>query len=185
MKNHRVRQADCRHFPGKAFTIVEAAVSALVVGGMLVAALTTVGRARLTTQSNAEAVRGQALAQELMADILRQHYEEPNRTPRFGWEGTNEGNGSRDYFDDVDDYYKWSAFPPQDKSGAALSGFDGWQRIVMVEWVLPTDVNTGCTVETGAKRITVTVSRDGRLIASAVAVRTSAGQEPRVKGSRK
>jgi len=163
----------------KAFTMVEAAVSILVVGAMLVAALTTVSGARLAAQSNAEACRGYALAQELMSEILRQHYQEPDRTPRFGTEGMQEEGSSRRYYDDVDDYHQWSASPPQDKDGGTLSGFDGWRRTVTVPWVLPTDGNAYSSVETDAKKITVTVSHNGRLIASVVAVRTSAGPEPK------
>ena len=104
---------------------------------------------------------GDSLAQDLMAEILNEAYEEPDDAPNFGRE-SGEGVGSRVNWDDVDDYAGWSKSPPKAKDDTILSGFDAWTRSVEVVWVKPADLNTVVGTKTGVKRISVTVSRNRR-----------------------
>ncbi|MFC1635707.1 prepilin-type N-terminal cleavage/methylation domain-containing protein [Planctomycetota bacterium] len=154
------------------FTLVEAVVSMLIVSVMFVAALSTVGASRLSQFKTSRASRGQALAESLMAEILRQDYLDPNGTPVFGPE-SGEAGATRAAFDDVDDYHGWSSSPPTNRDGTAISAMEGWQRSVTVEWVDPMDVTQVQGSETNAKRVTVTVSVDNMPVATLVAIRTN------------
>jgi type II secretory pathway pseudopilin PulG len=146
-------------------------ISTIIVAVMFVAALNTVGASRLTQHRTALVSRGRLLAEALMAEILRQNYQEPDETPVFGRE-TGESATNRAAYDDVDDYDQWSASPPVAKDGSALANSTGWKRTVMVKWIDPDDPREVKTAETGAKRITVTVFYKEAPQATLVAIRT-------------
>ncbi len=158
----------------RAFSLAETAMCVLLVGGVLVVALNTVGDATVGRQKMGDHGRGQLLAQDLMTEILQKAYEEPDETPAFGPEAS-EGTVSRTDFDDVDDYDAWDASPPQEKDGTPMTSLTGWRRSVTVDFVYPSNLNTktGSTDE-GIKRITVDVTFNGVPMASVVAIRTAA-----------
>lgn len=165
-----------RRHPGRrqrSFTLIEAVVSIAIVAVMLVAGLGTLAASRRTQYLMDTRSRGQLLAQALMAEILRQHYEEPDDQPVFGLEGS-ESPFVRRLWDDVDDYHGWCACPPQDKDGKVMTDLTGWSRRVVVEWVNPADLTGGWSSDTGVKKVTVTVARGKDVLASMVALRTKA-----------
>ena len=90
-----------------------------------------------------------------MTEVLQTCYREPTDKPKFGWEG-GEKSRSRSAWDDVDDYHKWSASPPETKDGTAIAGADGWTRQVTVEYVRLADPSQTSGSDEGLKRITVT-----------------------------
>jgi len=159
------------------FTLIEAVMSMLIVGLMLVAALNTLGASKLSQSRNAEQVIGPALAEDLLTEILSQVYEEPDDTVEFGRE-SGESGGNRENWDDIDDYDDWSSSPPEDKSGDALPGLDGWGREVKVYWVDMTDLDQKVSSSVGLKRIDLKVTRNGRVITQVSALRTYAWPEP-------
>ncbi len=156
----------------RAFTIVEAMLSTIIVAVMFVAALNTVGASRLTQHRTALASRGQLLAQSLLSEILRQSYQEPTDTPAFGRE-TGELATSRANYDDVDDYQGWAASPPQNKDGTVVTNAANWKQKVTVEWVDPAHPQQVTGSESGAKRITVTLSYNAVPQAALVAIKTA------------
>ena len=174
----RTTQLRYRPKTNTAFSLAETVVSVALVGGLLVVALTTVGDTTLGRQRLSDRGQGSLLAQDLMSEILRQPYEDPNDTPTFGAEAS-ESTGSRAGFDDVDDYTAWSASPPQKKDGTQMPDRTGWQRAVTVEFVDPDNLTTVVGSDQGVKRIAVTVSRNDVVVSSLVAVRTSATDESR------
>ncbi len=155
----------------RAFTIVEAVISTIIVAIMFVAALNTVGASRRIQQQTVVAVEGRQLAESLLAEVLRQSYEDPNGSPVFGLEA-GEAAATRADFDDVDDYHGWSAAPPVAKDGTPLANVSGWTRTVAVVWIHPHDPAVVKASETRAKRITVTASYNNATLATLVAVRT-------------
>ena len=157
-----------RHRGG--FSIVEAAVSVLLVGGLLVAALTAVGASQAGRAIAAERAQGRLLAQGLMAEILAQPYGGDT----LGLEGDEGSAGTRAGFDDADDYRGWQASPPQRPDGTPLEMGSDWDRRVEVVWVRPAAPEVIEASPTGAKRVTVTVRHRGRIVATLAAVRTSA-----------
>lgn len=157
----------------RAFSLAETAVSTIVVGVMLVAALNTVGASRVSQRKTGDRTRGMLLAQQMMTEILQQHYEEPGGGG-FGLNGGEAGDGSRSLWDDVDDYDGWSASPPERKNGTVMANFGGWERNVSVDRVKPDDLQSPTGTERGVKRITVIVKRNNVPVASLVAIRTIA-----------
>ena len=161
----------------RALCLVEVVISLLLIATVMVAALRTVGQSRRSQLALHEQQAGSLLAEELLSEILRQAYREPFEQLAFGPEAS-ENTGTRANFDDVDDYHNWSSTPPRDAAGAPLAGYDGWSRAVQVQWVNPDDPNVVVGNEQGVKRITVSVSRQGRLMASLVALRCQAWTAP-------
>jgi type II secretory pathway pseudopilin PulG len=157
------------------FTLIEAVMSILIVGLMLVAALNTVGASKVSRVRNAEQSLGPMLAQELMTEILNQNYMEPAGTLAFGLEG--EDPTVRTDWDDVDDYHGWSASPPQNRDGTVVSGTEGWGRSVAVSWADTADLNSTAGSPSGIKRIDVTVTRNGRTVTTLSSLRTSGWPE--------
>jgi type II secretory pathway pseudopilin PulG len=161
---------------GGAFTLVEAVMSMLIVGLMLVAALNTVGASRVSQTRNAEQSLGPMLADDLMAEILNRSYQEPVDTVNFGRE-SGESGGDRSDWDDVDDYGGWSVSPPQNKDGTDIPDLEGWGREVTVRWVKPTMLNVVGS-NTGVKRIDVKVTHMGRVVTEFSALRTAGWPDP-------
>lgn len=170
--DHTRRGSRCLH---PAFSLAETAISILLVGGLVVVALNTVGASVAGREFTRNRGRGDLLAHHLMSEILRQSYQEPIDTPTMGREA-GEGGGSRTAYDDVDDYDGWASSPPEEKDGTALAHLTGWERSVAVEFVDPNSLSTVRTTETGVKRITVTVRRDGVDKASLMSIKTIASE---------
>ncbi|MCH7839761.1 MAG: hypothetical protein IID38_05945, partial [Planctomycetes bacterium] len=186
--NHRHANASfvCPRRPG--FTLVEAAISTVLVSGLLVASLNTLGAAKLGQQNNAERGRAYLLAQELMSEIMRQDYADPEDVGRIDLRDASlttsslgrdsgESGGSRADYDDVDDYHGWSANPPENRDGSEIPNLTGWTRIVTVERRRLVDPTLLTATEEGLKHITVQVERDGVLIAQLEAIK-GAGLPP-------
>jgi hypothetical protein len=154
--------------------LVEAVLSMIVIGIMLITSLRLVVAARTGQVETAERLTALHLAAELMAEIIDQPYLDPDELPLFGPELSEQGATRRDVFDDVDDYHGWTESPPQDPDGTVRSHLDGWRRSVTVTWVDPSNPNTDSLIDLGAKRIVVDVSRNDRRLATVTAVRTAA-----------
>ncbi|MCH7595424.1 MAG: hypothetical protein IID35_02600 [Planctomycetes bacterium] len=170
--DHTRRGSRCLH---PAFSLVETALSILLVGGLVVAALNTVGASVAGREFTRNRGRGDLLAHHLMSEILRQSYQEPVDTPTMGRE-SGESGGSRSSYDDVDDYDGWASSPPEEKNGSALADLTGWERSVVVEFVDPNVLTTVSATETGVKRITVTVRHHGVDKASLTSIKTIASE---------
>ncbi len=161
--------------PGRrGLTLVESLLSMVIVGVMLTAAVSTLGAAKRGTQSTLDRDRGLLLAEDLMAEILQQAYADPAAGLGSWGVGGDESNGTRSLFEDVDDYSGWDESPPKHKDGSSIDQFSSaWRRTVSVAWVNPADFTQTQTSESYVKRITVTVKKDNRVVATLVAVRTA------------
>lgn len=152
------------------FSLIEAAGSTFMVGILLVAALKTVSGSLFAQSKAAEQVRGQLLARALMTEIVSQSYENPTTPVAFGLE-SGESGSTRVNYNDVDDY-SGTESPPKNKDGTALSGFNGWQRTVAVNWVNLSDLTQVASGETGAKRIVISIQHNGATVCTVTAIRT-------------
>ena len=168
----------------RAFTLVEAVFATLLVGMLLVAAMSTAGASARLQGHASDRGCGELLAQGLMNEILIQAYRDPGSSPIFGPEpGETTTPPSRTHFNDVDDYNAWSESPPQNKDGTTITvtnpdgttspAFPGWTRSVSVAWVNSSDLTTAASSETGIKRIIVTVTHNGALVATCVALKAN------------
>ncbi|MGE3316530.1 MAG: hypothetical protein AB7O26_15550 [Planctomycetaceae bacterium] len=167
MKSHRFKiRATAR-----GMSMTEVVLSTILVALVVVGALNGVAGVMAGHASLSNVARANKLAAELLAEVLEQPYADPNETPVFGPE-SSESTSSRTDFDDVDDYDGWTATPPKSRTGTTLTGFDGWERKVVVKWVTPNDPSVISGTDQGVKRITVTVSRNGVVIATQIGLRT-------------
>jgi len=170
--HHRNKQLVRR----RAVHMIEVAVSMVIVSVILLTAMNMVGAAGQSTRSMTDRGTGHLLAEQLMAEIMAQAYEEPDAPPgSFGNEDFEDVTKDRSYYDDADDYDRWSAMPPEYKDGTAVPGYAGWGRQVDVDWVQPTDTRQIAAGNTGIKRIVVTVTRAGVKVAELRALRTDSG----------
>ncbi len=169
INNHMIsnRRSRCH-----AMGLAEVLVSMLIISGLLVSALNTLGSANMGRLNNSDHARGHLLAEDLMSEILSQAYEEPVDTVAFGREGL-ESASVRTAYDDVDDYTMWASTSVQHKDGTAVVGFNGWMRTVKVAWQkAPEDLSSNTPKNTGIKRITVESLKNGRVMATMTAYRT-------------
>lgn len=155
------------------FTLIEVVVCTFVVGVLVVAAMRVSAFTQVAQYRASERATARQLADGLMSDILQLNYQDPGLLPVFGIELT-ELLTSKVAYNDIDDFNGWSESPPQDRGGNRIDGFTGWQRSVAVAWVSVTDPTQTSLLETGVKRITVTVKHNGAVLATRVALRTNA-----------
>ncbi len=169
--------------------LVEVVISIAILGGLMGAVLNAVGKAAVTRARTMERVQGSSLAECLMAEILSKTYDDA--TPAAGALSVNvnilgvsvslsspSGDPSRMAFDGIDDYDGWRASPPLARDGSVIGGYSGWTQQVEVDMVSlasPGGATEGA--DTGLKRITVVILRDGREISRMVAVRSRAWEE--------
>jgi hypothetical protein len=162
----------------RGLSLVEAVISVAIVGGMMVVALNAAGAAAVTSYRASAQLRGMALAQELMSEILMQDYGDPVQGG-FGRGADETGGPGRSPFDDVDDYHGWTEAPPQERDGTPVAGFGDWQREVEVRWVNPANVALVRSFESGVKRITVSVRHRQVPVVRLVALRTAGAEAAR------
>jgi hypothetical protein len=154
-------------------SLAECTVASLIVGALLITALRSAGSSLQTTQGIDDRGRAQRLAGDLMNEIFLDAYQEPGGSSGFGLD-SGENTGNRTLFDDVDDYNNWFASPPTDASGNVLPGLTGWTQAVSVTWADPTTLGSTASTNTGLKKITVTIGKNGTQLASISAYRSIA-----------
>lgn len=157
-------------------TLVETALSIVLVGGVFIAAMTAVGASKTGQGFVADRAKARHLAQDLMTEILVLPYEEPDDAPIRGRE-SGESGLDRSVLDDIDDYDALDDDPLRSRDGIEKTVLAGWSRGVTVDYVEAADVTTTSLTDQGVKRITVRVRKDGVELASLVAIRTRAGSE--------
>ena len=141
----------------RGISLVEVVISTLVVGGMLVTALNTLGAVYRSQSINSTRMIGPGLAQELMSEVLAMPYQDPEGVGAGNSVEVGEVTTARAGFDDIDDYHNWKSANACAKDGTVHTGFSGWQRKVNVYWADPLS-GSNWPSETGLKKIHVTVS---------------------------
>jgi hypothetical protein len=156
-----------------AFTLVEAALAVLIVGGVLLASVRAVGGIGQARRVQVERATAMHLADQLMAEILQAYYQDPQAetTPTMG---VDAGETGRAQFDDVDDYDAHQASPVT-RNGASVAGYTGWIRKVEVRRAALADPSVDSAVETRLKRIKVTVISASGTTVSTTALRSTNG----------
>lgn len=153
-----MKRACTNPVPRSGFSLIEVAVSSILVGSILVAAMNTTGAVLRFRSSSSDQARATLLASDLLTEIQNQPYSDPNQTAVFGRES---GETVRSQFDDVDDYHTWTESPPQNLAGTALPGFTGWARTVTVARAQRNAPMQTAAGDEDLKRITIVVSKNG------------------------
>lgn len=156
---------------------MEIVVATLITGGVIVGALDVLGGAVKTRLVTLAYVDGPILANELLAEIMSRSYVDPE-DPGLGTVlgvGLEPGeSNTRSTFDDVDDYWDWSASPPIDSNDAPMTQFTGWTRAVSWEYVLATN-GVFSALDTGLAKLTVTVTAPDGTVTRRVGFRSKDG----------
>jgi hypothetical protein len=159
----------------KGFTIVEAAISAIVLGLLAAATLNTVSSAAASRRVTADRSRARLLADDLIGELNPLAYADPsNEAAALGPDALETNGASRVLFDDVDDYHGLTESPPMETDGKVIPGLTGWTRETRVQWASPASPTTNAAFETTVKRITVTVRRGNRVLARSETLRSGA-----------
>lgn len=163
----------------RAFSLIEAALATVIVGGLMLAVLEGVGASVKAGRVASDRQRAALLAATLLDECARLPFDEPSvaPTPPPGLDD-GEQRHKRETLDDVDDFDGLDE-SPTDPGGTALEGVQTWTwrcEVVNVD-------STGKTADdTGLKRITVTVlDAAGRTLARAARIRSRARDEASIK----
>jgi len=138
-------------------TLIEVVLAMVVLGMLLGSVAQGVSLSIRMQRSTAERVRGELLATDLLELIIVLPYSDPDTGTDIGPDAM-ELPGDRTTFDDIDDFDGWHESPPQDAGGVVREDLVGWARTVAVEWVTLGATDSAQVVETGVKKVTVTVS---------------------------
>jgi Tfp pilus assembly protein PilV len=150
------------------FTLIEALLASVVVSVMLTAAVAAVGASVRAQDVAARQWRGRFFAASLTAEVIHLSFSDPAGT---GAAANGPEAEVRADFDDVDDYNGLAESPLTYKDGTPLSSSIGWARAATVEWVQEKDPGTVSFAPTRLKRITVTASYKGTVVARRVALK--------------
>lgn len=157
----------------RGFTLVEATVSLAIVSVLVTSTLELAGRSARAQALAGRRAQGALLAQAILDEARERAYADPGPLPLFGPE-LGEGTADRRDFDDVDDYHNYNENTITDATGSVITGLNGWSRRVTVSWVDPAAPNVTSLVETGVKRVRVTVDYNTERVARAFALVVSA-----------
>jgi MSHA pilin protein MshD len=143
--------------------MAETVISTLLIGFVLVATLQLVGPIVRSSSHAADRLIAANLANELTEEIATKAWTSPLLDdPNSMGPGAGESRAS---FDDVDDYDGWSSSPPKFSTAQTNLFLTGWTRSVRVAHVELSDLTTESATYTGVKRVTVTVSKNGVVLA--------------------
>ncbi len=163
----------------RGITLMETVIGSLLVGGVLASTIQLLGPTVRATALADRRVVAAAIAGTMLDEIAAHPFEDPaDATDAVGPE-SDEVTGSRKAFDDVDDYHGWSG-SVLEADGSAVDGLgSGWTVQVAVQHVRPSDPSIVQAARSGVKRVVVTVSHGGVLLAERSLLRTSAFEHPR------
>jgi len=181
-----VRRSSAQHFTRRSgLSLAEVAVSTLLVGVLMVAALRSVESSLRTWQAASASGDGSALAKQLLDEImLRTYAEETGPGANYGTEtGETTSPATRSLFDDLDDFDDWTASPPQDAAGNPLSDYNGWTRSVVVQKLnIDSQPVNDNAMDAGLRQITVTVTSPEGDGTSVIGWRSSEGGTQQTQG---
>ncbi|MBL8764523.1 MAG: hypothetical protein JNM07_09680 [Phycisphaerae bacterium] len=160
----------------RGFSLVEAAISVVLVGGVVVASLGGISAALRSARAASDRARASQLAGDLMTEILSCPVDDPLLPS--GVTDAPPTTVDRRSCNDIDDYAALADTPPKDRDGTPISGYTSWSRRVTVQWVLAATPETPSNADTGLRRITVTVWRNGTELARLVGLRSRSWQLP-------
>ncbi len=147
-----------------AFSLVEALVALAITAVAGAALLLSLNSNIALTEHTEQHMIAQGMARQLMDEVVGTRYMALNTTPYqtnftpSSWEAET---GTRERFDDIDDYDSWATQPPVDEYGVPLGTENGqegqrsvlfrvpddyldrWQQEISVQYVNPSDLSEG------------------------------------------
>ena len=152
-------------------SMAETIVATLIIGFVLVASLQIVGPMVRSSSVHADRLVAAQLAAEITQEIGTKRFTDPqDNTPDALGADSGERVANRLDFDDVDDFANWSSSPPKLSTNQSNTFLTGWTRSVKVVHVQLVDAITESATNTGLKRVTVTVSKNGVQLAQTISL---------------
>ncbi len=159
----------------RAFSMVEVAISSLVLGLMMASALNATGLSARIRGGQTAKSRALIICTELMSEMRAAPLPaDPTTLP------ASATPGSRSSYDDLFDFAHYMAAPPVNASGVVIPGAEGWWVRVVMAWVEPDDLGRTSVPYTGVLRVHVSVRRGQLVLAELDTIRTIAGEAARV-----
>lgn len=140
-------------------------LSAVIIGGLLVAAVQLFSNLGRSQQSITDQTAADLLALEMIQEIKQWPYADPAGPNNLGPESDEISTG-RFLFDDIDDYHNWSASPPQDRFGNHLDQYGDLTRSVEVFFVAADNFQETSSANEGFKKVVITVHRNDQILTS-------------------
>lgn len=153
----------------RGLSLIETVISAAILAGLMAAVLSAAGTTAARRRAAADARTAQALADELASE-----------TALLSFDPVANILGSptrREMFNDLLDAHGWSESPPASIDGIPNTALAGWSSSIAVQWVSPSAPRTAVAFDTGCRRITVTVSRGGQTMTTAIRLITRVARE--------
>ena len=162
----------------RGISMAETIVSTMLVGFVLVGSLQVIGPMVQSTSVHADRLVAANLANELIEEIGTKRFTDPDLAD-LDLIGVDDGERAamRADFDDVDDYQGWSSSPPKLSNNQSITSLGSWTRSVGVAHVLLGDAITDSATNTGLKRVTVTVSKNGTVLAQVVSLHSQSSDD--------
>jgi prepilin-type N-terminal cleavage/methylation domain-containing protein len=155
----------------KGLTLAEVVISLMILAVAVTAGVQALGSFSVGGMAWQDRSTAIELANALMAEIDSLPFADPAGSSTIGLE-SGETPGDRSTFDDIDDYDGWDACPPKDKTNAEMSAYGGFRQQVSVAFDNSLSTATGVAFAAGNfKKITVTISKDDKVLAKLVTVR--------------
>lgn len=156
-----------RYQTRRGISLAETVVSTLLIGFVLVSTLAIVAPLTRSNTVHANKLVAANLARELSDEIATKPFidDSPDTQDAIGFDD-GDSTLMRTSFDDIDDYDKWSSSPPKHSLGGIYTTMTGWTREVSIDHVDIAEPSKDSPTYTGLKRVTVTVSKDGIILAT-------------------
>jgi hypothetical protein len=148
------------------FTLMEAALTTVIIGVGCVAMLQLLSAGTVATRDGTELTMGMNLAGNVRECLMGVSFADPTVTDNWG----PEAGETLLTYDDLDDFDGKTFSPPIDARRHPLDGYGSWSQSVKVESVQPTDVTKTMSHMTLAaplrptSRITVTVQHNDKTV---------------------
>jgi len=155
------------HQTNHAFTLVETVVSMLLVAFVIVSTLSIVGPIARSSTVQADKLVAANLANEMAEEIGSKLFIDPAAESQDAL-GIDKDDSVfiRSMYDDIDDFHGWSSSPPKNSFGGPYTSMKEWTRSVTVMHVMLADPSAESKTNTGLKKVTVEVSKNGTVLSS-------------------
>jgi type II secretory pathway pseudopilin PulG len=155
----------------RGLTLVEVAVSILLVSTILLASLTASASLMRNQAQSRRQNEARSLGSVMLDEITSQSFQDQVQ-PTFGLEA-DESAGDRTTFDDVDDYHEYGQSSPTHRDGTVMDAYAGWSYSIRVLPVLPDAdgvTTTGASSDSSLRLIQVrcTSPEGGEIVSAAL-----------------
>jgi type II secretory pathway pseudopilin PulG len=165
---YRVITTNGRRTRRGGFTLIEAAMTTVIIGVGCVAMLRLLGAGTLANNDGAELTTGMNLAGNIRELLTGVHYSDPTSPSHWGAES---GETSATAYNDLDDFDGKSFSPPIDARRQSLgSNYSDWTQSVKIETIKPVSLSTTISHLNLSPdlrptcRCTVTVTHNGKTV---------------------